>query len=87
MEGLIDKPQLPTTDSIHELAEFWDTHDLTDFEAELEEVADPLFVRPSSLMLGLDAAEAAALQGLAKSRGLSESELVRQWIRQHLHAA
>ncbi|MEK7832443.1 MAG: hypothetical protein AAB401_15235 [Acidobacteriota bacterium] len=31
------------TDSIQELAQFWDTHDLTDFEEELEEVLEPVF--------------------------------------------
>jgi len=34
---------LPKTDSIPELAQFWDTHDLTDFEDELEEVTEPVF--------------------------------------------
>ncbi len=34
---------LPEDYSIDELAEFWDTHDLTDFEEELEEVPEPLF--------------------------------------------
>ena len=38
--------QLPETDSIQELARFWDTHDLTDFEAHLEEVSEPVFERP-----------------------------------------
>lgn len=33
---------LPKTDSIQELAQFWATHDLTDFEDELEEVL-PVF--------------------------------------------
>ena len=28
------------TDSIQELADFWDTHDLTNFEDELEEVTE-----------------------------------------------
>ena len=28
----------PLTDSIQEFADFWDRHDLTDFEDELEEV-------------------------------------------------
>jgi hypothetical protein len=39
------KPRLPTTDSIEELASFWDTHDLTDFEDQLEVVAEPVFAR------------------------------------------
>ena len=36
---------LPKTDSIEELARFWDTHDLTEFESELEEVEEPVFER------------------------------------------
>jgi hypothetical protein len=40
-EQMNDK--LPQTDSIQELTKFWDRHDLTDFEDELEEVSDPVF--------------------------------------------
>ena len=29
--------------SIQELAHFWDTHDLTDFDDQLEEVKEPVF--------------------------------------------
>jgi hypothetical protein len=39
------KTALPKTDSIDELARFWDTHDLTDFEDQLEVVTEPVFVR------------------------------------------
>jgi len=35
---VMNKQKIPETDSIQELARFWDTHDLTDFEEELEEV-------------------------------------------------
>ena len=37
--------QIPITDSIEELAQFWDTHDVTDYESELVEVTEPVFVR------------------------------------------
>jgi len=36
---------LPKTDSISELAAFWDSHDLTDFEDQLEDVPDRVFTR------------------------------------------
>lgn len=36
---------IPKTDSIEELARFWDTHDLTDFEDQLEEVTVEVFER------------------------------------------
>jgi len=35
--------KIPQTESIQEMAEFWDTHDLTDFEDELEEVREFVF--------------------------------------------
>jgi len=40
--------KLPQTDSIDELARFWDTHDVADFEDQLEEVAEPVFERRSA---------------------------------------
>lgn len=41
----ITRTDIPQTDSIQELAHFWDMHDLTDFEGELEEVSEPVFKR------------------------------------------
>jgi hypothetical protein len=54
MEKLIRRRKIPKTDSIEELAKFWDTHDLTDFERELEEVGEPVFVRAKGTSLGID---------------------------------
>ena len=48
---------LPKTDSIQELAQFWDTHDLTDFEDELEEVTEPVFEPTTAISLNLEAEE------------------------------
>jgi len=38
-----DAIHLPQTNSIVVLAAFWDEHDVTDFEVELEEVSEPVF--------------------------------------------
>jgi hypothetical protein len=45
---------LPQTDSIQELAQFWDTHDVTEFEDELEEVTEPVFRRRTVIELDLE---------------------------------
>ena len=42
--------KIPQTDSIAELARFWDTHDLTDFESELVEVTEPVFERSEKIL-------------------------------------
>jgi len=44
--------RLPNTDSMEELARFWDTHDLTDFGGDLEELGKPVFVRASGGLAG-----------------------------------
>jgi hypothetical protein len=46
--------KLPDTDSIQELARFWDTHDLTGFEPDLEAVGEPVFVRSKGASLSVD---------------------------------
>ena len=35
----MSRRRIPRIDSIRELATFWDTHDLTDFEEQLEEIS------------------------------------------------
>jgi CopG antitoxin of type II toxin-antitoxin system len=84
MEKPMKRPKLPGTDSIRKLAEFWDNHDLTDFEDELEEVAEPAFVRGSAITVPLGSREAEAVEKLAKAKGVSREELVRGWVLQNL---
>jgi len=77
---------LPQTDSIQELAEFWDTHDLTDFEDELEEATEPVFKRRTVIALDLESAEAEAVKNLAESKGIADAELIRGWVREKIGA-
>lgn len=76
--------KLPQIDSVEELARFWDTHDLTDFEDDLEETTPPVFVRGDSIQLHLRSSEAKAIRKLAASKGVSQGELIRQWVIQKL---
>ncbi len=78
------KPKLPDTDSIEKLAEFWDTHDLSDFEDELEEVALPVFVRGAAIRVPLHAHEAEAVEQMAQAKGITREELIRSWVQQKL---
>ena len=78
------KSSIPQTDSIEELAAFWDTHDLTDHETELEEVSSP-FTRAEAVRVPLTAAEHDALREAAKRSGLDEAALVHEWVREKLH--
>ncbi|MFN0199242.1 MAG: hypothetical protein ACKVT0_21030, partial [Planctomycetaceae bacterium] len=60
--------KLPQSDSIQELAQFWDTHDLTDFENDLEEVTEAVFERETTVMVHLSSADAVVIKEIAKSK-------------------
>jgi len=79
--------KIPETDSIRELAEFWDTHDVTAFADELVEVTEPVFVRlpTKGVTVPLSAGELKALRELAASRGVDEAALIRTWVQEKLH--
>jgi predicted DNA binding CopG/RHH family protein len=82
----MNTPRLPQTDSILELASFWDTHELTDFEHELETVTEPVFERDSAITLRLQSHEAAAVRDMARSQGVADAELIRGWALEKIHA-
>lgn len=80
------KMQIPHTDSIEELARFWDTHDLTEFEDQLEEVSEPVFERHEIVIpLHLQPQELAAVKRAAQARGVEETTLLREWVLEKLH--
>lgn len=78
------KPNVPQTDSIEAMDHFWDTHDLTEFADELEEVVEPIFVRETAVTIHLQPEEAKAVKKMAASRGLPEPDLIYQWVREKL---
>lgn len=78
--------RLPQTDSIQELAHFWDTHDLTDFEDELEEVTELVFEPATVIPLNLESDEAEAVRRIAEAKGIADAELIRGWVREKINA-
>jgi predicted DNA binding CopG/RHH family protein len=86
MEKPMNSQRLSKTDSIQELANFWDTHDVTEFEDELEEVGERVFERETDITVRLETAAAKAVREMAKSRGVGEAELIREWVLERIHA-
>ena len=77
-------PKIPTTDSIQELATFWQRHDVADFEDDLEEVHQPVFQRAYVVGVPLSGDEHQAVRDAAASRGLDEAALIHEWVREKL---
>ncbi len=76
--------KIPRSDSIQELAAFWQKHDATDFEDELEEVPGPVFDRTQVVGIPLTGDERQAIRHAAAARGVDEAELLHEWVRERL---
>ena len=74
---------IPAFKTYEEEANFWDTHSITDFEDETEDV-DIVFdldkPREASLVLRLQKVFKVRLKKIAKSKGLDVSALARMWL-------
>lgn len=79
--------KMPKTDSIQELAAFWQGHDVTDFEDELEEVPGPVFQRAHVVKVPLTGDEHQAIRDAAASHGIDEAALIHEWVKERLHHA
>jgi predicted DNA binding CopG/RHH family protein len=77
--------RIPEFQSREEEAEFWDTHDITDYLDELQ----PVEVRfapnlSSGMTVRLDPTDREALGRIAAERGIGPSTLARMWIKERL---
>ena len=79
--------KIPRMNSIQKLAHFWDRHDLTDFEDELEEVPDPVFKRPTMVKVPLSPSDVKAVKKIARSKGVRYTDLIREWIQEKVRAS
>jgi predicted DNA binding CopG/RHH family protein len=76
------KPRIPEFKSDKEIADFWDSHSISDFDHELEEAKDIIFVRPQrqSISIRLDKKYVQVLKALASEHGIGYSSLLRMWL-------
>jgi hypothetical protein len=77
--------KLPKFANDREEADFWDSHDSTDFLDDTD-VVDVIFIdaRPSSgeVLLRFDPAMAGVLKKIAQKRGLDVQALIQLWIQE-----
>jgi hypothetical protein len=73
--------------AVQKLARFWNSHDLTDFESELEEVTERAFDRATVVRIHLSPAEARKVGNMAKARHVVLPELIRQWVLEKIQSS
>jgi hypothetical protein len=66
-------------------ATFWQNHDVTDLEDELEEVHEALFDREQAAGgVPLTPAEHETIRRAAAVRGLDKAQLIHEWVKERL---
>ena len=75
-----ERDPIPSCDDIEALAEFWQTHDSTDYLDLMVEVPGPLLVRKNTVKVPLKPSEEKAVQKMADAKGLSTAELIHIWV-------
>lgn len=81
--------KIPKFKTLEEEAKFWDTHSITDFEDELEEIElvfDLQRPKEKTLVLRLQKKIKARLGKVARNQGIGISALARMWILQKLQS-
>ncbi len=84
------KSKIPKFKSIEEEAEFWDTHSVTDFEDETEDVDIVVELekpRTDTLVIRVQKNIKDKMEKVAKKKGINVSTLVRIWLSQKLSGA
>jgi hypothetical protein len=77
---------LPETfDTLEEIAEFWETHDLTDYESYLTPVEATVAVHPThEYVISLSDSLNTLLQQRVQQEGVSLNTLVNLWVQEKL---
>jgi len=79
-----NKSSISRAASYEEIADFWDSHDLSDFENELEEVSLDVDLQSRKTYFALDQALSDRVRVLARRRGIPAGTLVNLWVQEKL---
>ena len=76
------KMKIPEFKTIEEMARFWDSRDITDFEDQLIEVKEQIFEKMKSRIISvkLDSEQYEKLKKIADQKKLNTISLVSQWV-------
>jgi CopG antitoxin of type II toxin-antitoxin system len=78
------KDELPKTDSLDELVEFFDTHDMGEYWDRMPEAGLDIDIRQRKHLVALDDDLAGKVARVARSRHVSSESLVNSLLREKL---
>lgn len=78
------KDEIPKTDSLDELVEFFDTHDMGEYWDRMTEVDLDIDIRQRKHLVALDDDLAGKVARIARSRHVSSESLINSLLREKL---
>ena len=71
---------IPNFTSLEEFQEFWDAHDITDYEDQLQEVEFTVDIRKQRHLVALQEGLLRRIRRAARRQGVSTETLVNIWL-------
>lgn len=81
-----DKSSTSKSNSYENLGQFWDSHDLTDFDKQTHKVNFDIDIKSEKIYCALDKKILSQLQSLADDRGVSPDVLVNLFLQEKLQS-
>ncbi len=81
-----DKSSVSKSSSHEDLGQFWDSHDLTDFDKQTYKVNFDIDIKSEKIYCALDKKISSQLQSLADDRGVSPDVLVNLFLQEKLQS-
>lgn len=78
------KTSLSGASSIEELGDFWDTHDLGNFESETSPFTMQVDLEESETLFHVERNLSEKLQMVSKERGVSAETLLNMWLQERV---
>ena len=76
---------MPEFQTLQEMADFWETHDLMDYADQLVQMEEPIFdLSAQTITVALDAEQYQRLKDAAAQEQQAMPLLVKRWVVQHL---
>lgn len=73
--------------SLEEAAEFWDTHDTTDYEEFMRDVEFEVDLKARTHLLPIEGSIYDEVRAIAKKKRIPADKLVSRWIKEKLRSA
>lgn len=78
------RSKIPSFKSLEAFQEFWDKHDLTEFDSQLREVSFEVDLRTRRNLVSVDPDLIRRVRQVARKKGLSTEGLVNLWLQEQL---